>query len=167
MRVIPNLRAEIQSSTSKQESWKVCEPFTSTLKSKQSFKSPTAPVEVQELVQELAKVNGVAKVRAVIPRAEDIHWIEFELELHPETELDDETWDKIQDLVIDCEWGLREKTNEKWYFDEKVVQKFFRIQNGAKVVALSGISLSSSKSSYNQVKSRWSEFNEITEKTIK
>ncbi|NJK66170.1 MAG: hypothetical protein HC789_04350 [Microcoleus sp. CSU_2_2] len=167
MRVIPNLRAEIQSSTSKQESWKVYEPFTSTLKPKQSFKSPTAPVEVQELVQELAKVNGVAKVRAVVPRAEDIHWIEFELELHPETELDDETWDKIQDLVIDCEWGLRDKTNEKWYFDEKVVEKFFRIPNGAKVVALSGISLSSSKSYYNQVKSRWSEFNEITEQTRK
>lgn len=167
MTAIGNLRAELQASISNPESWKLYASSTSTLKPKQSFKSPTAPVEVQELVQELAKVDGVTKVRAVVPRAEDIHWIEFELELHPETELDDETWDKIQDLVIDCEWGLRDKTNEKWYFDEIVVEKFFRIHNGAKVVALSGISLSSSKSYYNKVKSRLSEFNEITEQTRK
>ena len=98
-------------------------------------------------------MGGVAKVRAVAPRALDIHWIEFELELHPETELDYETWDKIQDLVIDCEWGLRDQTKEKWYFDQKLVEKFVRIEDGAKEVARSEISLSSSTNYYNQVKS--------------
>ena len=137
-----NLKAEFHTSISNY-----------TLTPRQSFKPPTAPVEVQELVQELAKVDGVAKVRAIAPRAEDIHWIEFELELRPETELDDETWDKIQDLVIDCEWDLRDKTNERWYFNEKVVEKFLRIQKGSKIVACSKVSLSSSTSDYNQVKS--------------
>jgi hypothetical protein len=99
-------------------------------------------------VDKLAKVEGVARVRAVAPRAVDIHWIEFELEMHSETELDYETWDKIQDLVIDCEWALRDKTNEKWYFHRKVVEKFTQIQEGAKLVAPSGISLSSPKNYY-------------------
>ena len=129
--------------------WQIHESPPRTLK---STKSPTAPVEVHELVDKLAKVEGVARVRAVAPRAVDIHWIDFELELHSETELDYETWDKIQDLVIDCEWDLRVKTNETWYFDEKVVEKFVIIQDGAKVVARSGISLSSSTSKYNQFK---------------
>lgn len=149
-----NLKAEFHSSISNKASWKLYEEsFSFTLKARQSFKSPNAPVEIQELVQKLAKMDGVAKVRAIAPRAEDIHWIELELELHPETELDDATWDKIQDLVIDCEWDLRDKTNEKWYFDEKIVEKFVRIHDGAKVIARSGISLSSSPSYYNQVQS--------------
>ncbi|MGB3267101.1 MAG: hypothetical protein WBA89_24500 [Microcoleus sp.] len=135
------------------ESWKKYQYSPSSLAVSHSFKALTAPVEVHKLVQELAKVDGVAQVRAIASRPEEIHWIEFELELHPETELDDESWDKIQDLVIDCEWDLRDKTNEKWYFDEKIVEKFFRIKNGAKVVALSGISLSRSTSYYNKVKS--------------
>lgn len=153
MIVITNSRAELQSSTSNPKTFKFFELPPSPLKQKQSFKSPTAPVEVQELVKELAKVGGVAKVRAIAPRAEDIHWIEFELELHSQTELDYETWDKIQDLVIDCEWGLRDQTKEKWYFDQKLVEKFVRIEDGAKEVARSEISLSSSTNYYNQVKS--------------
>ena len=153
MIVITNSRAELQSSTSNPKTFKFFQLPPSPLKQKQSFKSPTAPVEVQELVKDLAKVGGVAKVRAIAPRAEDIHWIEFELELHPETELDYETWDKIQDLVIDCEWGLRDQTKEKWYFDQKLVEKFVRIEDGAKEVARSEISLSSSTNYYNQVKS--------------
>jgi hypothetical protein len=137
-----------------EENWKgkVLQFSPSTQTSWQSSKSPTAPSEVQQLVKELAKVDGVARVRAVAPRAVDIHWIEFELELHPETELDYETWDKIQDLVIDCEWNLGDKTNERWYFDEKVVEKFVSIQNGSKVVAQSGKNLLSSTSYYTPVK---------------
>ena len=149
-----NFTSEFSTSNSKtKSSWKVYQSTSPTLQSKKSFQSPTTPVEVQELVDKLAKVDGVARVRAVAPRAVDIHWIDFELELHPETKLDYETWDKIQDLVIDCEWELRDKTNETWYFDEKIVEKFFSIQDGAKVVARAGISWSSSTSYYNQFKS--------------
>jgi hypothetical protein len=138
-----------------EENWKgkVLQFSPSTQTSWQSSKSPTAPSEVQQLVKELAKVDGVARVRAVAPRAVDIHWIEFELELHPETELDDETWDKIQDLIIDCEWDLRDKTNERWYFPRKTVEKFSKIQQEAKVVSRSKISFSSSTSHYERVKS--------------
>lgn len=150
-----NFTREFHTSNSKTKSpWKVYESTSPTLESKKSFQLPTAPVEVQALVDKLGKVEGVARVRAVAPRAVDIHWIDFELEMHSETELDYETWDKIQDLVIDCEWDLRDKTNEIWYFDEKVVEKFVIIQDGAKVVAQSGISLSSFTSNYNQFKYR-------------
>jgi hypothetical protein len=144
---------EPHTSISKTENWKVYHSSPSTMIPRQSFESPSAPNEVKKLVQELAQVEGVAIVRAVAPIAVDIHWIDFELKLHPETKLDDETWDKIQDLVIDCEWDLRDKTNEKWYFDEKVVEKFVSIQDGAKLVARSGISLSISPSYCKQVKS--------------
>jgi hypothetical protein len=153
MTISSKLTAEFTTSISETENWKVYQSSPSTLTPKQSFKSPTAPIEVQELVQELAKVDGVARVRAVAPRAVDIHWIEFELELRPETELDDQTWDKIQDLVIDCEWDLRDKTNEKWYFPRKWVEKFTKIQEGAKIVAQSGISYSSFARYYKPVKS--------------
>ncbi|MGB5962504.1 MAG: hypothetical protein WBG73_17690 [Coleofasciculaceae cyanobacterium] len=135
--------AEFSSSLSKTENWKVYQSSPSILTPRQSFKSPNAPSEVQQLVQELARVDGVARVRAVAPKSVDIHWIDFELEVYPETELDDKTWNKIQDLVIDYEWDLRHKTNEKWYFDEKVVEKFVSIQDEAKVVARSGNLLSS------------------------
>ena len=149
-----NFTREFHTSNSKTKSpWKVYESTSPTLESKKSFESPTAPVEVHELVDKLGEVEGVARVRAVASSSVDIHWIDFELELHPETKLDYETWDKIQDLVIDCEWDLRDKTHEKWYFDEKVIEKFFSIQDGAKVVAQSAISWSSSTSYYNQVKS--------------
>lgn len=144
---------EFSTSVSKTENWKVYQSSNSTLTPRQSSTSLTAPSEVQQLVYELAKVEGIARVKAVAPRPLDIHRIDFELELHPETELDDKTWDKIQDLVIDCEWGLRDKTNEKWYFDEKVVEKFGRIQDGAKIIASSGISLSISPSYSNQFRS--------------
>ena len=149
-----NFTPEFPTSHSKtKSSWKVYPSPSPTLQSKKSFQSPTAPVEVHELVEKLAKVDGVARVRAVAPRAVDIHWIDFELELHPETELDYETWDKIEDLVIDCEWNLRDKTHEKWYFQRKEVEKFAKMQAGAKVVAQSGISYSSSPRYYKPVKS--------------
>jgi|SRR4028118_53458 hypothetical protein len=149
-----NFTPELHTSNSKtKSSWKVYESTSMTLQSKKSFRPATVPVEVHELVEKLAKVDGVAGVRALAPRAVDIHWIEFELELHPETELDDETWDKIQDLIIDCEWDLRDKTNERWYFPRKTVENFSKIQQGAKVVSRSKISFSSSTSHYDRVKS--------------
>lgn len=148
------LIAEFPTSISKAVNWKVHRFYSSNLTPNQSFNSPPTPKEVQKLVQDLAKFDGVARVRAVAPRAADIHWIDFELELHPETELDYETWDKIQDLVIDCEWDLRDKTNnEKWYFERKTVEKFSKIQEGAKVVAKSSISYSSSPKYYMPEKS--------------
>ena len=155
MKTSSKFTAEFPTSISKTENWKVYQSSPSTLTPRQSFNCSIAPQEVQQLLQEIAKVNGVARVRAVAPRAVDIHWMDFELELHPETELDDETWDKIEDLVIDCEWDLREKTHEKWYFQRKIVEKFSKIKEGAKVVAQSGISYSSSPTYYNQSSSNF------------
>ena len=65
-----NFTSEFSTSNSKtKSSWKVYQSTSPTLQSKKSFQSLTAPVEVQELVEKLAKVDGVARVRAVAPRA--------------------------------------------------------------------------------------------------
>ena len=101
---------EFPNSVSNPESWKKYQYSPSSLAVSHSFKALAAPVEVHKLVQELAKVDGVAQVRAIASRPEDIHWIEFELELHPETELDDETWDKIQSLKSESE--IRAKASD-------------------------------------------------------
>src|SRR4028118_1935843 len=128
-----NFTPELHTSNSKtKSSWKVYESTSMTLQSKKSFRSATVPVEVHELVEKLAKVDGVAGVRALAPRTVDIHWIEFELELHPETELDDETWDKIQDLIIDCEWDLRIRPTKGGTFPEKWSKNFPKFSKGLK-----------------------------------
>ena len=127
-------------------SWKKIYLSSSLLNLEESSYTSFIPAEVQELVQKLAEVEGVNRVRAVAPRAIDIHWIEFELEVQPEIELTDESWDKIQNLVIDYDWSLREKSDEKWYFHAEIVEKFRKIKEGARVVTASYIqSLKSSK----------------------
>lgn len=93
------------------------------------------PTEVQKLIQELAHEENICMVRAVAPNAPDLHIIDFELEVKPETELSAEAWDKIRDLVIDSEWKLRDDTNEKWYFFVEVVEVFPQVKAGAEVVA--------------------------------
>jgi hypothetical protein len=71
---------------------------------------------IKQLVQKLAKIDNVEKVKALATKLPDMHHIDFELELKPGFELSDEIWDKVQDLVIDCEWKLRDESGEKWYF---------------------------------------------------
>ncbi len=101
-------------------------------------------LEIKELVHKLAKVENVSRVRAVAPNAPDIHIIDIELQMQPETELsaDSETlanlralaWDKIQDLVIESEWKLRDHTGEKWFFNAEEVESFSPIIDGAEVL---------------------------------
>jgi hypothetical protein len=93
-----------------------------------------AVLEVQELLQKLAKVENIRRARAVAPNAPDLHIIDIELELQPETELSAEAWDKIQDLVIESEWKLRDDTEEKWFFNAEEVEAFSKIVGGAEVV---------------------------------
>lgn len=91
--------------------------------------------EVKELVQKLAKVGNVKRVAAIALRFPDIHWIDFELELEPETELSDEVWYEVQDLVIDYEWKLRDDSGEKWYFHAQPVNKLSKLRDTAQKVA--------------------------------
>ncbi|SRR5579883_947040 len=91
--------------------------------------------EARELVHKLAKVDNVKRVRAIAPRFPDIHWIDFELELQSQTELSDEVWDNIQDLVIDSEWKLRDDSGEKWYFYVQTVARLSLLQDKTKVIA--------------------------------
>ncbi|MBD2775419.1 hypothetical protein [Iningainema tapete] len=88
--------------------------------------------KVRELVNKLAKVADVKRVWAVAPRLPDLHHIDFELELPSGTELSDEAWNLVQDLVIDYEWNLRDVSREKWYFDAQVV---YRFPEATKVIA--------------------------------
>lgn len=89
---------------------------------------------VKKLVQKLAQVANVKRVRAISVRFPDNHWIDFELELQPETELSHEDWELVQDLVIDCEWKLRDDSKEKWYFHAEPVKKFSKLREGSKEI---------------------------------
>ena len=106
--------------------------FSQKLYSSQAF--AVLELEVKELVQKLAKVENIARVRAVAPNAPDLHIIDIELELQPETELSAKDWDKIQDLVIELEWKLRDDTGEKWFFNAEEVEAFSKVIDGAEVV---------------------------------
>lgn len=94
---------------------------------------------VGELVQTLSKIKGVKSVRAIAPRPTDLHWLQFDLALQPDTQLSDESWEKIQNLIIDAEWSLRDSTQEKWYFHAEVVENYETIREGAKVITDSAL----------------------------
>ncbi len=98
-------------------------PRLQLVKSSESA-SCNAVTEVQKLVKKLVEIEGINRVRAIATSFPDIHWIDFEIKLEAKTELSDENWDKIQDLVIDCEWKLRDGSGEKWYFRPQVVDSF-------------------------------------------
>ena len=74
------------------------------------------------------------ELEAIAPRPTDLHWLQFDLALQPDSELSDESWEKIQDLIIDAEWNLRDSTQEKWYFHAEVVENYETIREGAKVI---------------------------------
>ncbi|WP_353930223.1 hypothetical protein WJM97_18280 [Okeanomitos corallinicola TIOX110] len=99
-----------------------------------SQKSHDAVSEINDLVRKLSKVTHVKRVQAIAPNYPDKHWIEFELQLYPDTQLSSEAWDKVQDMVIDCEWMLRDKSTEDWYFHAVVVDKLSLIRDASKIV---------------------------------
>jgi hypothetical protein len=82
--------------------------------------------EIKKLVEELVKVDGLKRVKAIATSFPDIHWIDFQIELEGDIELSDETWDKIQDMVIDCEWKL---IAEEWYFRPQIVDRFYLLRD--------------------------------------
>lgn len=82
---------------------------------------------IQNLVNQLKSIEGIKSVRAVAIHFPDIHWIDFQIELN--TELSDETWERIQDLVIDYEWKLIDDSNEEWYFRPQIVDKFYSLKD--------------------------------------
>jgi len=92
--------------------------------------SALIPPEIQKLVEELAeKIEGVERVIAIATSFPDIHWIDFKIKSKPDTELSDETWEKIQDMVIDCEWKLIDDSAEEWYFRPQIVDTIFLPKN--------------------------------------
>ncbi|MEH2235833.1 hypothetical protein [Nostoc sp.] len=107
------------------------------IKSDKSTRPDIVP-EIQELAQKLAEVANVKRVRAVAPRFPDLHNIDFELELQPETELSAElsyeVWEQVQNIVIDYEWKLRDDSGEKWYFHAEVVSKLSLLRDTSKVI---------------------------------
>ncbi|GBO53395.1 hypothetical protein APA_1302 [Pseudanabaena sp. lw0831] len=118
---------DLTSSKVQEINWnkKYSSPLT-IVESKQSY-YPDFP-DIKELGKKLASFVGVESVRAIVPDASNRCWIEFEILLQPSNaELPYETWDKIQDLVIDYEWNLRDKSGEKWYFGVDCVEYFSKI----------------------------------------
>ena len=87
------------------------------------------PTEIQKLAEEIAKnIEEVERVIGIATYFPDIHWIDFKIELKQDTELSYETWDKIQDMVIDCEWKLIDDSAEEWYFRPQIVDRIFLSQ---------------------------------------
>jgi len=93
--------------------------------------SASIPPDIQNLVEELVqKIEGVERVIAVATSFPDIHWIDFQIQLKADIELSDETWDKVQDMVIDCEWKLIDDSAEEWYFRPQIVDRFYSFGDG-------------------------------------
>jgi hypothetical protein len=90
---------------------------------------------ILKLVQQLAELNNVQRVKAFATRFPDMHHIDFELELKPGVELSNEIWDKVQDLVIDCEWELRDDSGEKWYFRPQIADNFTHLRDISQIIA--------------------------------
>ncbi|RUT02263.1 hypothetical protein DSM106972_063380 [Dulcicalothrix desertica PCC 7102] len=90
---------------------------------------------ILRLVQQLAEFDNVERVKAFAISFPDIHYIDFELELKPRVELSNEIWGKIQDLVIDCEWELRDDSGEKWYFLPQITDNFTHRRDISQVIA--------------------------------
>ncbi|MTJ07813.1 hypothetical protein [Anabaena sp. UHCC 0204] len=88
------------------------------------------PAEIQKLVEELVeKIEEVEKVIGIATSFPDIHWIDFKIKLKDNSELSDETWEKIQDMVIDCEWKLIDDSTEEWYFRPQIVDRFYLLRD--------------------------------------
>lgn len=115
-------------------SWSHFGAFSLVLTKTKELPSFDAIYRVKELVQKLTEVANVNKVRAIALRFPDIHWIDFELELQAETELSHELWEIVQNLVIDCEWKLRDDSGEKWYFHAEPVNRFSKLREGSRVI---------------------------------
>jgi hypothetical protein len=88
---------------------------------------------IKKLAQELSTISGVKRVQAIATSFPDIHWIDFKIELEADIRILDETWEKIQDMVIDCEWKLIDDTEEEWYFRPQRVNRFY--DSGDRVIA--------------------------------
>lgn len=75
---------------------------------------------ISDLVRDISKFPHVIQVRA-ISKYMDGRWVDFQILHNYETEWDyllpDDTQEKIHDLVINSEWGLRNMTSNKYYFD--------------------------------------------------
>ena len=92
--------------------------------------SDLSPAEVQRLVEELVeKIEETERVIGIATSFPDIHWIDFKIKLKDNSELSDETWEKIQDLVIDYEWKLIDDSTEEWYFRPQIVDRFYLLRD--------------------------------------
>lgn len=74
---------------------------------------------ISDLIRDISKFPHVLQVRA-ISRYMDGRWIDFQILHNHQTEWDcflpDDIQEKIHDLVINAEWGLRDMTGNKYYF---------------------------------------------------
>lgn len=100
------------------------------LKTDKSTNSNSVP-EIKRLVKDLVQLTKeVKRVRAVATSFPDIHWIDFQIQLEDtNTDLADETWDRIQDLIIDYEWKLIDDSAEEWYFRPQIVDEFYPLKD--------------------------------------
>lgn len=145
-------RQEVFSSRS---SWRTYESVT-----KLSDIKKVNPVEnkvlsrVYSLGEKLKDFDGIGRVRITAPNNWDLHWLEFEVEAKDSVHLAEDLWDKLQDLVIDLEWQLRDETEEAWHFHLAQVSSLTSLEIGVRLVWVSYLLSTSSK----KIQSSFTEF---------
>lgn len=127
--------------------WEIMESSNSkivTLSPQNNLSSdyPIKKVE-KEVVKFLLKIQEVEEVKVVVPQPLDPHWIDFVIQL--KSDLTDTSWEQIHDLVIDCEWDLRDRTEESWYFNIEFVESFNEYTKEGKVIFTSNEDFQSSR----------------------
>lgn len=90
--------------------------------------------KINHLIDELKKIEDVSDVRAIIPNYHDLFSIEFEIKLNSEADLPDDSWEKIQKLVLAHEWQLRDETHKSWYFDVEFVNYFYELKGDTQLI---------------------------------
>jgi len=110
---------------------------------------------IYSLGEKIKRFEDIERVRIFAPRNWDLHWIEFEIEAKGDAFLSKDLWDKLQDLVIDLEWQLRDETSESWNFHLSEVSSLASLEAGARLLWVSY--LSSTPSSQN-IQSSFTQF---------
>lgn len=132
----PVLETGNWSSKQMAKSW-IFSPSLPRLKEQTYSRLYSIPPEVQELIQKLARLSHVQGVRAIAAKHGNFNEIEFEVKVAPENVLMTEFLDKVQDLAIESEWNLRDRTGKSWYFDVQLVNTFKKVKDGTEVGAAS------------------------------
>lgn len=122
---------------SQHTTWKKFSSFDLHLINTDKFGSSNVIPEIKELTNKLSAFPSVKRVRAIAKNFPDLHELNFDIELEKDTELSYENWEKLEDIVIEYEWKLRDKSGEKWYFHTQILEELPLLKDSTPVICTS------------------------------